>query len=152
MEQHSHILTAPFTVPEAAVFLGIKYGRLDRWLRKDLLLGEEFATGQGGRRELSWRDVVFLRCVVRLVVHRGISYRSVKETIRLARRELQVGASPAPALVAVGRRVCVVTEESQIIDLLKGDQLVLGAVFTDDVVRELRLYRGEEQPVLWGAK
>jgi hypothetical protein len=135
-----------FSVPEAAQHVGVTYARLDRWIRQDQLLGRPLAKGSGPGypRCLTWSDVVFLRSVARLL-DAGISYRRVRESIKDLREQYCDGSEPL-ALVAMGRSVCWVQSHDQIIEGLRGGQLVLAAAFREDVVADLMRRSGRAWP------
>jgi hypothetical protein len=127
-----------FTIPQAAKYCGLNYARLDRWLRHDRLLGDELATGsgRGNPRRLSWCDLVFLRCIAKLL-DCGISYRSIRETIIEARTAFDLPDGSIPALVSVNGRVCIARDDREIVDMLRGGQLVLALGHSEDAVVEL---------------
>lgn len=134
-----------FSVPEAAQHVGVTYARLDRWIRQDQLLGRPLSErhGPGHARCLTWSDVVFLRSVARLL-DAGISYRRVRASIRELREQYCRDSAPL-ALVAMGGSVCWVRSHDEIIEGLRGGQLVLAAAFREDVVADLRKRSGWNQ-------
>jgi MerR HTH family regulatory protein len=131
-----------FSVPEAAQYAGVTYARLDRWIRQDQILGRPLAVGQGSGhpRRVTWADVVFLRSVAHLL-DAGISYRRIRESIEDLREQYCNNSEPL-ALVAMGRSVCWVRSHDEIIEGLRGGQLVMAAAFREDVVADLRRRSG----------
>ncbi|NLO28873.1 MAG: MerR family transcriptional regulator [Actinobacteria bacterium] len=137
--------TQTYTIPQAAKLTGINYPCLDRWIRHDKLLGDSAAKGHGRGipRTLTWTDLVFLRCVKRLT-DRGVSYRSIKKTVREARTSFGMPDGAPVALVASGDTVCVTRSNDEIIDILRGGQLVMALTFADEAVVELQQRNGTE--------
>jgi DNA-binding transcriptional MerR regulator len=121
--------------PTVCRIVSITYRQLDYWARTDLVEPSlRRAEGSGTQRLYSFDDVVRLRVVKRLL-DTGVSLQKV----RLAVEELRaLGHSLADAtLVSDGETVFAMTDDAQVLDLLRKGQGVF-AIALDPVVDELR--------------
>lgn len=121
--------------PAVCRIVGITYRQLDYWARTGLVEPSlRRAEGSGSQRLYSFDDVVRLRVVKRLL-DAGVSLAKV----RVAVEELRArGRSLADAtLVSQGESVFLVTDEREVLDLVKRGQGVF-AIALDPVVDELR--------------
>ena len=121
--------------PQVCAIVGITYRQLDYWARTDLLrpsLAE--AKGSGTQRRYSYRDLVELKVIKRLL-DAGISLQSARRALEVLRAH---GEEVTTAnLVLHGTQSVLATSGEQIIDLLKGGQGVLNIVPLSGVVSEL---------------
>lgn len=121
--------------PAVCRIVGITYRQLDYWARTGLVEPSlRKAEGSGTQRLYSFDDVVRLRVVKRLL-DAGVALAKV----RIAVEELRSrGRTLADAtLVSQGDSVYLVTDEAEVLDLVRRGQGVF-AIALDPVVDELR--------------
>jgi DNA-binding transcriptional MerR regulator len=121
--------------PTVCRIVGITYRQLDYWARTGLVEpGMRKAEGSGTQRLYSFDDIVRLKVVKRLL-DTGVSLQKV----RLAVDELVArGRSVADTtLISDGRTVYALTDEREMLDLLRRGQGVF-AISLDPLVEELR--------------
>ena len=122
--------------PQVCSIVGITYRQLDYWARTGLLhpsISE--AKGSGSQRLYSYRDLVQLKVIKRLL-DSGISLRAARKAIECLR---STGEDLAAAnLVIDGKRSVLARSGEEIVDLLKGGQTVLNIVPLGGVVSELQ--------------
>jgi DNA-binding transcriptional MerR regulator len=121
--------------PQVCSIVGITYRQLDYWARTDLLRPSiSEARGSGSQRRYSYRDLLHLKVIKRLL-DSGIS-------LQQARRALEVlsttgdDMATANLVIEEGRSVLARSGE-EIIDLLRGGQGVLNIVPMAPVYSEL---------------
>ena len=121
--------------PQVCSVVGITYRQLDYWARTNLLVPSiSEARGSGSHRRYSYRDLVELKVIKRLL-DAGISLQSARRAIEVLR---QSGEDVASAnLVLTGSQSVLARTGDEIIDLLKGGQGVLNIVPMSGVVSEL---------------
>ena len=121
--------------PQVCSVVGITYRQLDYWARTNLLVPSiSEAKGSGSQRRYSYRDLVELKVIKRLL-DAGISLQSARRAIEVLR---QSGEDVASAnLVLTGTQSVLARTGDEIIDLLKGGQGVLNIVPMSGVVSEL---------------
>jgi DNA-binding transcriptional MerR regulator len=121
--------------PQVCSVVGITYRQLDYWARTNLLVPSiSEARGSGSHRRYSYRDLVELKVIKRLL-DAGISLQSARRAIEVLR---QSGEDVASAnLVLSGSQSVLARSGDEIIDLLKGGQGVLNIVPMSGVVSEL---------------
>lgn len=116
--------------------VGITYRQLDYWARTGLLRPSiADAKGSGTQRRYSYRDVLELKVVKRLL-DAGVSLRSARRAIQCLRQDLEADVASAN-LVLAGSTTVLATSGEQVVDLLKGGQGVLNVVPLAGVVEEL---------------
>lgn len=124
-----------FRGPQVCSIVGITYRQLDYWARTNLLKPSiADARGSGTQRRYSYRDLVELKVIKRLL-DGGISLQSARRALACLRSGGDDVAS-ANLVLNEGNTVLVRTGE-EIIDLLKGGQGVLNIVPMAGVVSEL---------------
>jgi DNA-binding transcriptional MerR regulator len=124
-----------FRGPQVCTIVGITYRQLDYWARTNLLKPSiADARGSGTQRRYSYRDLVELKVIKRLL-DGGISLQSARRALACLRSGGDDVAS-ANLVLNEGNTVLVRTGE-EIIDLLKGGQGVLNIVPMAGVVSEL---------------
>ena len=121
--------------PKVCSIVGITYRQLDYWARTDLLRPSiSEARGSGTQRRYSYRDLVELKVIKRLL-DAGISLQSARRAIQCLR---QSGDDVATANLVLGEGSSVLARTGEeIIDLVKGGQGVLNIVPLAGVVQEL---------------
>lgn len=121
--------------PTACAVAGITYRQLDYWARTGLVTPSvRDASGSGTQRLYSFRDVLLLKLVRRLI-DTGISLRSVRTAIG----QLRAGGAEDLAevtLMSDGTTVYECTSPDEVVDLLRGGQGVF-AIAVGKVVREV---------------
>ncbi len=119
----------------AAAAAGISYRQLDYWDRTQLVVPSiQSATGSGSQRLYSFRDILVLKLVKRLL-DTGVSLQQ----IRIAVDQLAVaGISDLTntTLMSDGARVYLCTSQDEVIDLLGQGQGVFG-IAVGRVLREV---------------
>jgi DNA-binding transcriptional MerR regulator len=121
--------------PTACAVAGITYRQLDYWARTGLVTPSvRDASGSGTQRLYSFRDVLVLKLVRRLL-DTGISLQN----IRTAVGQLRAGGAEELAeitLLSDGTTVYECTSADEVVDLLQGGQGVF-AIAVGKVVREV---------------
>ncbi|MFZ4584990.1 MAG: MerR family transcriptional regulator [Acidimicrobiia bacterium] len=141
--QQPDLFTAPaqpaepgYRGPQVCAVVGITYRQLDYWARTDLLRPSiEDAKGSGSQRVYSYRDLVALK-VIKKLIDAGLSLQSVRKAIDYLRDHL--GDELASAnLVIDGGNVLLATDNNELVDIIRGGQGVLNIVAMGSVVDEL---------------
>lgn len=115
--------------------VGITYRQLDYWARTELVVPSiRDATGSGSQRLYSFRDVLVLKVVKRLL-DTGISLQNIRQAV-IALRERGVSDLAQITLISDGSTVYECTSQDEIVDLLQGGQGVFG-IAVGRVVREV---------------
>src|SRR5579875_26247 len=125
-----------FGGPQVCQLVGISYRQLDYWARTGLLrpsLAE--ARGSGTKRRYSYRDVLELKVIKRLL-DAGVSLRSARRAVGCLREELGAELSSAN-LVLNGATSVLARTGDELVDLLAGGQGVFNVVPLSGVVDEL---------------
>ena len=121
--------------PTACSVAGITYRQLDYWARTGLVTPSvRDASGSGTQRLYSFRDILVLKLVRRLL-DTGISLQN----IRTAVSQLRAGGAEDLAeitLISDGTTVYECTSPDEVVDLLQGGQGVF-AIAVGRVVREV---------------
>jgi DNA-binding transcriptional MerR regulator len=124
-----------FRGPQVCSIVGITYRQLDYWARTDLLRPSiSEARGSGTQRRYSYRDLVELKVIKRLLDN-GLSLQSARRAIDCLRKSGE-NLHSAHLVLNEGESVLAFSGE-EIIDLLKGGQGVLNIVTMAGVVDEL---------------
>jgi len=114
--------------PVACQAAGISYRQLDYWARTGLVEPEiRVAEGSGTQRLYSFRDILLLKVIKRLI-DAGISLQQIRLAISFLRSRGRVEVT-AITLVSDGTSVFECTEDNEIIDLVRGGQ----AMFAIDI-------------------
>ncbi len=138
-----------FRGPQVCKIVGITYRQLDYWARTDLLRPSiSDAKGSGSQRRYSYRDLLELKVIKRLL-DAGISLQSARRAIQYLRDNL--GEEVASAnLVLNGSESVLTTTGEEIVDLVRGGQGVLNIVPLAGVKEELdaaiHSFGREEEP------
>ena len=143
-----------FRGPVACSAAGITYRQLDYWARTGLVVPEvRGATGSGTQRLYSFRDILILKVIKRLI-DAGISLQQIRAAIEHLRAR-GVDDITQVTLMSDGVSVFECTSDDEVIDLLRGGQgvfgIALGGVWRDieGTLAELPAERAvaEEEPV-----
>ena len=142
-----------FRGPVACSAAGITYRQLDYWARTGLVVPEvRGATGSGTQRLYSFRDILILKVIKRLI-DAGISLQQIRTAIDHLRAR-GVDDITQVTLMSDGVSVFECTSDDEVIDLLRGGQgvfgIALGGVWRDieGTLAELPAERAvaEEEP------
>jgi len=107
--------------PVACQAAGITYRQLDYWARTGLVLPQiQMADGSGTQRLYSFRDILILK-VIKKLIDAGISLQQIRIAITHLRSRGDIDMT-AVTLVSDGTSVFECTEDNEIIDLVKGGQ------------------------------
>ncbi|MEL4504347.1 MerR family transcriptional regulator [Luteococcus sp. H138] len=138
-----------FRGPVACKAAGITYRQLDYWARTGLVAPEiRGAEGSGTQRLYSFRDILMLKVIKRLI-DAGISLQQIRVAIdHLRQRGVQ--DLTQVTLMSDGISVYECTSDHEVVDLLRGGQgmfaIALGGVWRDieGSLSELPTERAEE--------
>ena len=124
-----------YRVPIACQVAGITYRQLDYWARTNLVNPSiRTARGSGSQRLYSFRDVLVLKIVKRLL-DTGISLQNIRLAVD-SLRDLGVNEISELTLVSDGTTVYECRSNDEVIDLLAGGQGVFG-IAIPGIVKEL---------------
>lgn len=119
----------------AAAAAGISYRQLDYWDRTSLVIPSiQTATGSGSQRLYSFRDILVLKLVKRLL-DTGVSLQQIRLAVDQLRASGIVDLSNT-TLMSDGARVYLCTSQDEVIDLLGQGQGVFG-IAVGRVLREV---------------
>jgi DNA-binding transcriptional MerR regulator len=125
-----------FGGPQVCQLVGITYRQLDHWARTGLLrpsLAE--AQGSGTKRRYSYRDVLELKVIKRLI-DGGVSLQSARRAVGCLREDLGADLASANLVLSDTRSVLAHTD-GELVDLLARGQCVFNVVPLSGVVDEL---------------
>jgi DNA-binding transcriptional MerR regulator len=131
--------------PTACSAAGISYRQLDYWARTGLVQPSvRAATGSGSQRLYSFRDILVLKVVKRLL-DAGISLQQIRTAVTHLRERGSANLA-AVTLMSDGASVYEFTSPDEVVDLLQGGQgvfaIALGRVW-QEVDAELAKLPGE---------
>lgn len=119
----------------AAAAAGISYRQLDYWDRTQLVTPSiQTATGSGSQRLYSFRDILVLKLVKRLL-DTGVSLQQIRLAVEQLRASGIVDLTNT-TLMSDGARVYLCTSQDEVIDLLGQGQGVFG-IAVGRVLREV---------------
>ena len=147
-----------YRVPIACQVAGITYRQLDYWARTDLVKPSiRTARGSGSQRLYSFKDVLVLKIVKRLL-DTGISLQNIRLAVE-SLRDRGVNDLAELTLVSDGTTVYEYRSNDEVIDLLAGGQGVFG-IAVPGILKELsgtitsfpaeRVVEDEEVDVVFG--
>ncbi|MEV8513583.1 MerR family transcriptional regulator [Dactylosporangium sp. NPDC051484] len=111
--------------PTACHAAGISYRQLDYWARTGLVVPSvRDAAGSGSQRLYSFRDIVVLKVVKRLL-DAGVSLQNIRKAIDTLRSR-GVGDLAEITLISDGTTVYECRSPEEVVDLLQGGQGVFG--------------------------
>ncbi len=115
---------------------GITYRQLDYWARTELVMPTiRTATGSGSQRLYSFKDILVLKVVKRLL-DAGVSLQNIRVAVD-ALRLRGVNDLAEVTLLSDGATVYECTSSEEVVDLLQGGQGVFG-IAVSGALRELR--------------
>jgi DNA-binding transcriptional MerR regulator len=121
--------------PTACAAAGITYRQLDYWARTDLVAPTvRSATGSGTQRLYSFKDILVLKVVKRLL-DTGVSLHNIRLAVD-ALRLRGVDDLARITLLSDGTTVYECTSAEEVVDLLRGGQGVFG-IAVSGALREL---------------
>ena len=125
-----------FSSKRVSEIVGISYRQLDYWARTDLFRPSlSDANGSGSRRRYSYRDVVALK-VIKKLLDAGIRLEAIRGVFSYLREKLGEDAASAN-LVIDGSTVLVVTSEDEFVDAVRQGQGVLNVLSLAGVTQEV---------------
>lgn len=129
--------TLGFRGLQACKLAGITYRQLDYWARTGLVRPSVAdAHGSGSQRSYSYRDILELK-VIKHLLSGGISLQAARKAVEYLRANLKEDLSNADVLV-VGPGTVLVRTGEELINLLRGGQLVMSIVLSlQEIVNEL---------------
>ena len=138
--------------PTACAVAGITYRQLDYWARTGLVVPSvRDASGSGTQRLYSFRDIVVLKVVKRLL-DAGVSLQNIRKAIETLSQwgELELSTM---TLISDGTTVYECRSAEEVVDLLQGGQGVFGIAISgafkeiQGSLADLPVVSGEETPV-----
>jgi len=111
--------------PTACSAAGITYRQLDYWARTELVVPTiRSASGSGSQRLYSFKDILVLKVVKRLL-DTGVSLQNIRAAVE-ALRARGVADLARITLLSDGTTVYECTSAEEVVDLLRGGQGVFG--------------------------
>jgi DNA-binding transcriptional MerR regulator len=121
--------------PTACAAAGITYRQLDYWARTELVAPSvRSAAGSGSQRLYSFKDILVLKVVKRLL-DTGVSLQNIRLAVD-ALRQRGVEDLARITLLSDGTTVYECTSSEEVVDLLQGGQGVFG-IAVSGALREL---------------
>lgn len=121
--------------PTACSAAGITYRQLDYWARTELVAPSvRSAAGSGSQRLYSFKDILVLKVVKRLL-DTGVSLQNIRAAVEHL-RERGVDDLAHITLLSDGTTVYECTSSEEVVDLLRGGQGVFG-IAVSGALREL---------------
>jgi DNA-binding transcriptional MerR regulator len=121
--------------PQTCKIVGITYRQLDYWTRTELVTPSlQEAQGSGTQRLYSFNDLLQLK-VIKGLSDTGASLQKIRQAIEYVRNHVDDDWSKV-TIVTDGGGVYACTDDSQVVDLLRSGQGVLGAIVAVDKVRD----------------
>ncbi len=115
---------AGYSGSSAAEIVGITYRQLDYWARTDLVRPSlEDARGSGTRRRYSYRDLLELK-VIKKLLDAGLKLETVRSVFAYMKDNLGEDVTTAN-LVIDGNKTVLIRKDAELIDLVKRGQGVL---------------------------
>jgi DNA-binding transcriptional MerR regulator len=121
---------------QVCAIVGITYRQLDYWARQDLLRPSVAdAKGSGSQRLYSYRDIVELK-VVKKLLDGGVSLKKARTAVAFLRQHLGTDLASAD-LVLDGPNSLLVRTDDELIDLFRKGQGVLNLVKLTNIPGEV---------------
>jgi DNA-binding transcriptional MerR regulator len=148
---HSDMLHLGYRGPIACAAAGITYRQLDYWARTGLVEPSvRAASGSGSQRLYSFRDILVLRIVKRLI-DTGVSLANIRTAV--AHLEQRGGEDLSRiTLMSDGASIYECLSEDEVIDLVRGGQGVFGIAVGrvwQEVEGQLATLPGERADGAW---
>ena len=125
-----------FSAPQVCALAGVSYRHVDYWARSGLLEPSlQVAHGSGSRRRYSYRDVLQLK-VIRRLLDGDVSLRLIRRAVVFLRTELNEDLVSA-TLVLNGSRSLLVRTEGDLLDIVRQGQAMLSIVSLQPLTEEL---------------
>ncbi len=140
-----------FSGKKAAEVVGITYRQLDYWARTDLIRPSlADAAGSGTRRKYSYKDLLELKVIKRLL-DAGIKLESIRDAFDYLREQL--GEDVASAHLVISGSSAVLVREGELVDVVNRyqGQGVLNLLPMDGVLEELDAAVATFEPTLEGS-
>ncbi len=137
-----------FSGKRAAEIVGITYRQLDYWARTDLIRPSVAdASGSGSRRRYSYKDLLELKVIKRLL-DAGIKLESIRDAFEYLRERL--GEDVASAHLVISGTSALLVREGELVDVVNRyqGQGVLNLLPMDGVLQELDAAVAEISPVV----
>ena len=129
-------VTLGYRGPTACSAAGITYRQLDYWARTELVVPTvRSASGSGSQRLYSFKDILVLKVVKRLL-DAGVSLQNIRTAVEVLRAR-GVEDLAQVTLLSDGTTVYACTSSEEVVDLLRGGQGVFG-IAVSGALRELR--------------
>jgi len=143
---------AGYRGPTACSAAGITYRQLDYWARTGLVEPSiRSASGSGSQRLYSFRDIIALKVVKRLL-DTGVSLQNIRIAVGYLRARGEADLSGV-TLMSDGASVYECTSPTEVFDLVQGGQGVFG-IAVDAVCREvegsLKHFPIDRPGTVWG--
>jgi DNA-binding transcriptional MerR regulator len=140
------VTEAGYSGTQTAKIVGITYRQLDYWARTDLLRPSMTeASGSGSRRQYSYRDLIELR-VIKKLLDAGIRLESVREVFTYLREH--VTSEIAAASIVISGHQVMLCDGDQLVDVLRRGQGVLNVLplagVKDDIDAQLLPLAGDD--------
>jgi DNA-binding transcriptional MerR regulator len=135
-----------FSAGEAARITGVPYRTIDHWARtKFIAPGIAEAQGTGTERLYNFKDLVALR-VARELRDAGIATSALRRVIEVLKEKDIENPLAEAKLVAIGRDVAIVSDERELVSILRSPGQTYLAFVLDlgAAVAEVRQGAGEE--------
>jgi DNA-binding transcriptional MerR regulator len=121
--------------PTACSAAGITYRQLDYWARTELVVPSvRSAAGSGSQRLYSFKDILVLKVVKRLL-DTGVSLQNIRIAVDVLRQRGMEDLARI-TLLSDGTTVYACTSSEEVVDLLRGGQGVFG-IAVSGALREL---------------
>ncbi len=121
--------------PQTCKIVGITYRQLDYWTRTGLVSPTvQDARGSGTQRLYSFNDLLQLK-VIKSLTDAGASLQKIRQAIDYVRDNVSDDWSTL-TIVTDGSGVYACTSDTEVVDLLRSGQGVLGAVVAVDKIRD----------------
>jgi DNA-binding transcriptional MerR regulator len=124
-----------FSGRKAAEIVGISYRQLDYWARTDLIRPSlTDASGSGSRRSYSYRDLLELKVIKRLL-DGGVKLEQVRQAFRYIREQLGEDVASANIILS-GSGTVVVESDDELVDAVKNGQGVLNVILAVGPIKD----------------
>ena len=116
-----------YRAPLVCRLVGISYRQLDYWARTDLIKPSvQDARGSGSQRLYSFRDVVQLKVIKRLL-DAGMSLKKIRQAVEILRQQLRSQRPLADVtLLSDGSTIYAATSADEVVDVFRRGQGVFG--------------------------